>query len=909
MMDTGLVLFTSIAYLALLFAIAYVVDRTKERGNGSTLVYVLSIAVYCTSWTFYGSVGRATTSGLGFLPIYLGPTLACCLGWLVLRRILIVAKANRITSIADFIASRYGKNPVIAVLVTVIAVIGSVPYIALQLKAVSTSFSILVAAPNQLDSFLPLPPVLLDTALWSALLLAVFTILFGTRHLDASEHHRGMVAAIAFESVVKLATLTAVGLFAVFGLFGGFGDLFERALETPALEQLFHLDGIEHGANWAGMIFLALAAAICLPRQFQVWVIENRDLRHLDRALWGFPVYLFVINLFVLPIALAGLLTLPRGSDPDLFVLTVPLAGGASGLALAAFIGGLSAATGMVIVETVALSTMVSNDLIMPVLLRLKAMRIAQRADVTSLLLSIRRIAIIVIVMLGYLYMRQVGNAYALVAIGLVSFAAVAQFFPAILLGLFWPRANARGAIVGITGGFVVWLYTLLLPSFAQSGWLAQSFITDGLFGLWFLKPYALLGLDGLDPVTHSLFWSMLINIGGIVGISLSTRQSGLERAQAALFTESGALQGGAVRLWQGKAPLKELRALVGRFIGMERAEAAFADHLRRRRLDPAGPTADAELVRHAERLLAGAIGSASARVIIATVAEEQPLGLDDVMRILEETSQAIEYSRRLEEKSRELEAATNELRVANERLKELDRLKDDFVSTVSHELRTPLTSIRSFSEILHDHPELDDDQRRQFLGIVIKESERLTRLINELLDLAKIEAGGLDWQMARVDAAELVREAAQSIGQLFRDKGVVLELDLPDSPLPVDGDRDRLTQVLMNLLSNAVKFSPAGRGRVILAADRVGAQVEIVVSDNGPGIAARDQHVIFERFRQVGDTLTGKPQGTGLGLAISRMIVEHHRGRIRVVSGTPGEGATFRVTLPLQPAVIAAAP
>lgn len=907
-MDTGIVLFISIAYLALLFAIAYVVDRMRERGNGSTLVYVLSIAVYCTSWTFYGSVGRATTGGLGFLPIYLGPTLACCLGWLVLRRILIVAKANRITSIADFIASRYGKNPVIAGLVTVIAVIGSVPYIALQLKAVSTSFSILVAAPNQLDSFLPLPPVLLDTALWSALLLAVFTILFGTRHLDASEHHRGMVAAIAFESVVKLATLTAVGLFTVFVLFNGFGDLFERALETPALEKLFHLDGVQHGANWAGMIFLALAAAICLPRQFQVWVVENRDLRHLDRALWGFPLYLLAINLFVLPIALAGLMTLPRGSDPDLFVLTVPLAGGASGLALAAFIGGVSAATGMVIVETVALSTMVSNDLIMPVLLRLKAMRIAERTDVTSLLLSIRRIAIIVIVMLGYLYMRQVGNAYALVAIGLVSFAAVAQFFPAILLGLFWPRANARGALAGITGGFAVWLYTLLLPSFAQSGWLAQSFISEGLFGLWLLKPYALLGLDGLDPVTHSLFWSMLINIGGIVGISLSTRQSGLERAQAALFTESGALQGGAVRLWQGKAPLKELRALVGRFIGMGRAEMAFADHLRRRRMDPATPTADAELVRHAERLLAGAIGSASARVIVATVAEEQPLGLDDVMRILEETSQAIEYSRRLEEKSRELEAATNELRVANERLKELDRLKDDFVSTVSHELRTPLTSIRSFSEILHDHPDLDDAQRQQFLGIVIKESERLTRLINELLDLAKIESGRLDWQMARIDATELVREAAQSIGQLFRDKGVMLELDLPDGPLPVDADRDRLMQVLMNLLSNAVKFSPAQHGRVILAADRVGAQVEIVVSDNGPGISAQDQHVIFERFRQVGDTLTAKPQGTGLGLAISRMIIEHHRGRIRVVSGGQGEGATFRVTLPLRSEVIAAA-
>ena len=900
-MTSWFVILVSAAYLGLLFTIAYYGDRRADQGRsliGSSAVYALSIAVYCTSWTFYGSVGRASQTGIGFLPIYLGPTLTFCLGWLMLRKILRISKASRITSIADFIAARYGKNAWLAGLVAFIAVIGCIPYIALQLKAVSVSFTVLLHYP---DVALPAgaghPPVLQDTAFWAALILALFSILFGTRHIDTSEHHEGMVAAIAFESLAKLLSFIAVGLFVGVVLFGGFGDLFARAAADPALAALFRFDAAGSGFDWVALTVLAMAAVVCLPRQFQVIVVENVDERHLDRALWLFPLYLLAINLFVLPIALAGRLVLPAGIDPDTFVLTLPMAAAEPWLAVIAFIGGLSAATGMVIVESVALSTMVCNDLVMPMLLRWRRLGLAAQPDLSRLLLSVRRIAIALVLLLGFAYMRQVGERYALVSIGLVSFAAVAQFFPAILFGLFWRRANTLAAFAGIGGGFVVWVYTLLLPSFAQSGWLPASFSESGAFGIDLLRPQALFGLAGLDPITHSLFWSMLVNVGALLGVSLLTGQSVLERTQAALFVGASAGSDDP-RLWRGTARLADLQALVGRFLGQARADEAFSQHAQRRGIDLAALTVDGDLVLFAERLLAGAIGSASARVMVETVTEEQPLGLDEVMRILDEASQVIEYSRRLEEKSRELESATAELRQANARLQELDRLKDDFVSTVSHELRTPLTAIRSFSEILHDNPELDPAQRREFLRIVVKESERLSRLISQVLDLAKIEAGKVDWQLADVDLAEVARDAAAATSQLFRDKDARLELAAPDAMPVVTADRDRMMQVTVNLLSNAVKFCPDAGGRVRVSLAPTAQDVLLTVSDNGPGIDPRHHETVFERFHQVGDTLTGKPEGTGLGLAICRMIVEHLGGRIWVES-EPNKGARFCVRLP----------
>src|SRR6266496_6748416 len=471
-----LLLLAAAAYMALLFAIASFGDRRAAAGRSlidSSVVYALSLAVYCTSWTFYGSVGRAASRGLDFLPIYLGPTLVFCLGWVLLSRILRVSKAHRITSIADLLASRFGKSGAVAGLVTIIAVI------------------------------------------------------------------------------------------------------------------------------------------VCLPRQFQVMVVENVDPRHLDRALWLFPAYLIAINLFVVPIALAGLLSVPAGTDPDTLMLALPLGSGYGGLALLAFLGGLSAAASMVIVETVALSTMICNDLAVPMLLRLGWLG----PDTRPVLLGIRRAAIALVVLLGFAYVRIVRESYGLVSIGLVSFAAVAQFFPAIVLGLFWKRASRLGVLIGISAGFLVWGYTLLLPSFASAGWLPRELFEQGALGISVLRPSALFGLDGLDPVTHGLFWSMLLNIAGIIGVSLFVDQSALERSQAALFVDywrgAGHEEG---RLWRGTAQVADLVQLVGRFLGEALTREAFAAEARGRGRDPAALAADAETVRLAERLLAGAIGSAAAR-------------------------------------------------------------------------------------------------------------------------------------------------------------------------------------------------------------------------------------------------------------------------------------------------------
>src|SRR5215510_12556998 len=520
MLQGPVIILTSFAYLGLLFAIAYYADQRADAGRpaiASPYIYSLSLAVYATAWTFYGSVGRAAENGVGFLPIYIGPTLMIALWWVVMRKILRISKQNRITSLADFIASRYGKSALLGGIVTVIAVIGILPYISLQLKAVSNSFTILMHYPEIImPSEVGSAPMREDTALWVALILAAFTIAFGTRHLDASEHHRGMVAAIAFESLVKLLAFLAVGVFVTFGIFDGFGDVFARAAADPKLRAMMHpLEGVAGGyANWVWLTVLSMMAIMFLPRQFQMTVIENVDEKHLNKAIWLFPAYMLAINVFVLPIAFGGLLRFPNGSvDADTFVLTLPMAEKQELLALLVFIGGLSAATGMVIVETIALSTMVCNDLVMPVLLRLRRLRLNERPDLTGLLLAIRRGAIVLTLLLGYLYFKLAGEAYALVSIGLISFAAVAQFAPAALGGIFWRGGSRRGAFLGLAAGFSVWTYTLLLPALARSGWLPIGLLEHGPFGIALLKPLALFGLSGLDQITHAMIWSMLANI------------------------------------------------------------------------------------------------------------------------------------------------------------------------------------------------------------------------------------------------------------------------------------------------------------------------------------------------------------------------------------------------------------
>ena len=907
MLQDWVILIFSFLYLSLLFGIAYYGDKRADMGRSiiaNPYIYTLSIAVYCTAWTYYGSVGRAASTGIGFLPIYLGPTLMAATWWLVLRKMIRIAKQHRITSIADFIGSRYGKSTLLAGLVSVIVVIGIVPYISLQLKGISTAFEVARLYPDFVGAAHARPSAFwTDTSFYIAMMLAAFTILFGTRHIDATERHEGMVAAIAFESIVKLVAFLTIGGFVTFVVFAGPGDLFTRATESESLRKLMSFDALPGGYGaWLSLTFLSMMAIMFLPRQFQVAVVENVNEEHVKKASWLFPLYLFVINLFVLPIALGGNLLLAGSNvDPDTFVLTLPMREHAEVLTLFVFIGGLSAATGMVIVETIALSTMVCNDLVMPALLRIPALRLTERKDLSGLLLAIRRGAILVVLLLGYIYFALIGESYSLVTIGLVSFAAVAQFGPPILIGIYWKGAGRVGAATGLIAGFVVWAYTLLLPGFAQSGWMPVSFVENGPFGIALLKPYELFGLTGLDIYTHAVFWSMLVNIGGLVGVSLVTRQSPLEQVQATLFTDifRGTPSGDEAYYWGGTATVGELRALVARFLGEDNARRQFNAFARQRNitLDDHAHT-EAQLISYAERLLAGAIGAASARVMVSSIVKGEALSIESVMQILDETSQVLEYSRKLEQKSRELEDATAELRAANKRLEELDRLKDDFVSTVSHELRTPLTSIRAFSEILRNNIEMAPHERQQFLDIVVRETERLTRLINEVLDLAKMESGRMEWRIAPHDLRELISDALNSVSQLLKERQIDLHRDLPAQPAMASVDRDRLIQVLINLLSNAAKFTqPGGRVDVKLIHANDGLHVE--VTDSGPGIAPEHLDRVFDKFYQVGDPQGTRPKGTGLGLTICQRIVEHLSGRIWVES-EPGNGATFKVVLPV---------
>lgn len=905
MIEQKAILLLSFGYISLLFAIAFYGRKRAEIGKSiisNPYIYALSLAVYCTAWTYYGSVGAASRSGItGFLNIYIGPTLTMILGFPVIRKIIRISKANKITSIADFIASRYGKSSTIAGVVTIIAVIGIVPYMSVQIKAISTTYQLL-SSSSRPDAFTQVPPLFQDTALYVALFLAAFTVLFGARHLDATERHEGLVAAIAFESLVKLLAFLSVGLFVTYGIYNGFADLFEKSSVIPEIKKLFVMEMNASGfSGWYGGLFLSMLAIIFLPRQFQVIVVENVDEKHLNKAIWLFPLYLLLINIFVIPIAFAGLLSFTGEEfvDADFFALMLLLDEHHNALTLFVFIGGLSAATGMVIVETIALSTMICNDLVMPVLFRLSAFKLSQRNDLSSILLNIRRTAILLVLILGYLYFHFVVKYYTLVSIGLISFTAVAQFAPAIIGGIFWKGATRAGALSGLIAGFFIWLYTLMLPSLVQARFPLESFLTNGPFGIELLKPQQLFGLgaalEGFNQYAHTVFWSMFFNVGLFFGVSLFSKQNEVEKKQATLFVDvfKRSVEAEKSSFWRATASVGELRSILERFLGKEHTLEALETYARENHINLEQElTADAGLVSYTEKLLAGAIGSASAHAMVTSVVHEEPLGVHDIMSILDETQQIIIYSR-------ELESTTRDLAAANERLKELDHLKNEFISTVSHELRTPLTSVRALAEILHSNPNLDADRYRKFTGIIITESERLSRLINDVLNFQKIKSGKIQWEFSEADIGEIIKDSVVSTSQLLHDNHIDLKLALPEKNVHASVDRDRFMQVMINLLSNAVKFCNKDQGEIEIGLSGKQNSIRVYVKDNGIGIGPADQEIIFEEFKQIRDSSKRKPFGTGVGLTITKHIIEAHKGKIWVESEL-GKGAKFVFTIPI---------
>ncbi|MEM9434957.1 MAG: ATP-binding protein [Pseudomonadota bacterium] len=890
MVPFNTLIFVAIAYVALLFVIAAIADRRartrQSRWIRSPLTYTLSLSVYCTAWTFYGAVGNAARSGLEFLTIYLGPTLVFLGWWWILRKLVRIGRAERITSIADLISSRYGKSTSLAVLVTLLAVVGTTPYIALQLQSVTLSFAVFADAAAGGAGTPWQQAELNQTALYVAVGLALFTILFGTRNLDANERHHGVVTAIAIEAIVKLVALLCVGVFVVWGVSGGPNAMMMMIEVSPAATWQ------PEPGRWIGMTMLSAIAVICLPRMFQVLVVENADENHLAIASWAFPLYLLAMSLFVLPIAVVGLAIMPDGTNPDLFVLTIPLAQDQSGLAMLAFLGGFSSATSMVIVASIALSTMVSNHIVIPLWLNIRRDGAMVSGDVRDVVILSRRISIGVILGLGYLYFQISGGSGALSAIGLVSFVGVAQVFPALMGALFWRGASRFGALTGVATGFVVWGYTLFFPAI---GLFPDAMMAAGPLGLEALRPQALMGTGSLDPLVHAIFWSLFLNSALFVLVSLLSFPKPLERLQGASFVNVFDRSVGSSGWAGGQLETEDLLVMAQRLLGGREAQELFQTAARMQGKGGYLPDPTPEFVDTLERKLTGSVGAAAAHAMMSRVNGQAAITVEDLLAVADESAQMLEYSSALEAKSTELQQTARQLRLANEKLTLLSVQKDAFLSQVSHELRTPMTSIRSFSDFLMKGEMSPEDQRR-YSTIINDESIRLTRLLDDLLDLSVLESGSVQLNDQLEDLASLIDRAVSTVG-LPETGHLEIIRKTAGAPVILNTDTDRLTQVFINLISNAQKYCDAAEPKLEISWRVNGPNVEIDFVDNGSGIPDTKQNLIFEKFSRL--TNMSAAGSAGLGLAISREIIQRLGGSIGYLPGQGG--AAFRLVLPRQ--------
>ena len=874
-MSSFLVISIIIVYLAVIFYVAFWAEKnSKSKWVNNPYVYTLSLAVYCTAWTYYGSVGLAATSGLKFLTIYLGPIIIIPTWIILMRKIIRISKANKISSLADFISLRYGNDRFLGALVTVICVLAIVPYISLQLKAISETFNV-ITKHNITQSF-----ILNDTTFYIAILLALFAAFFGTQHTDATERHKGIITAVALESIIKLVFFIVIGVYVTFYLFNGPADIFEQASSLPGFEEQQTINGVEGGFNWFFMSLLSMIAIMLLPRQFQVTVVENERERYLKKVTWLFPLYLLLFNVFVIFIAWGGNIMFQNQEvDADLFTLMLPLNNNHEFLALLGFLGGFSAAISMVVISTLALSTMLSNNLIIPYGFLRKYSQ-GESVKNTESIKNIRRIAIFSLIIVAYFFYKSFTLDRSLVSIGLISFVIIAQLAPSFFGGLFWRRGSSKGAKYGIAIGFFISVYTLIIPYTIDSQSIATSFVNEGLFGINMLKPYELFGLQIFEPVPHAFFWSLFFN--GIVYLLISVNFLGSyrERNFAEMFVDSSkyaSLHENAY-VWKGEAYVRDIRKVLTRFLGENRTERALNLFYMKYNIDKTTQYADARLVNFSEKLLTGSIGSASSRILISSVVKEEEISLTEVLKILDETQKA---------------------KASNKELQERDKQKDEFLDTVAHELKTPITSIRALSEILLDDDEVDGDTKKQFLTSILSESERVSRLINNILDLEKLATGREKLDLNENSIKTTILKSIDAVKQLALKREIKIDAEKVSEAIAYY-DEDRIQQVIINLLSNAIKFSNEKNGEVVVSTYLNENKIKVYVEDNGKGIEKDDLNLIFNKFYQAKNQTILKPIGSGLGLAISKQIIESHKGKIWAENIEP-RGARLTFTLPLN--------
>lgn len=1079
----------TLLYLLLLFVIAYVGDTYKEKGKSlarNPFVYSLSLAVYCTAWTFYGSVGLFSHNGFEYIPIYIGATFAAFTYSFTLKKIIAVSKNHNTTSIADFISTRYGKSGFLAAIISAMLVFGLLPYIALQLKAITNTLNLLYFFGEQSRS-LKITDFYYDYAFYTAVILSIFGALFGARKLDVTERHEGMVLAIAFEAVVKLFAFLCVGIYVTYFVFTGYKDILGQGAIFAEIRHFYKIG--EYPAptyfQWANLILLSAIAVMLLPRQFHISVIENSGEENVKKAMFLFPLYLFLINFFVPAIAIGGRLLGLSPNEADIYVLKIPLMRGNELLSVIVFVGGFSAATGMLIVETVALSTMVINHIISPLIVKFKL-----RVDLSFLLIHLKRFCILSIMLLGYVYFKIVGETKILVDIGLMSFCAVLQLAPATFLGIFWDKTNKMGATAGIIAGFLVWFYTLFLPSLADALPILSDVAKYGLFGFAFLKPSALFYLEGIDIWSNTIFWSLFFNFIFTISFSIIFSQSRTERDITASFVYLGKKEEylPEIREHLSSPPsYQEYVDFLSKFMGKENATKVlnnFYNSLALKSQDILSSHQSFLLRNHVERALAAYVGGPTAKNIIdsflrihgtkiveifnifkdvseslkesketlavrvkeltllytslqrllSTINEKEILdiaieiidknfdmpacaivlmdkdgklrikrqsGLDEVLanNIVFDVSEATyvgqafenkvviaiediqlapfppkisslkdgfpvlslavapiivtgsplgvifllnnkkqffsehflsffqgianqiglslknaqlyaelgtlnkELENKVAERTIELKNKSQLLEEAYNNLKEVDKLKTQFLSTMSHELRTPLNSIIGYTQLILDGVEGDiTEGQREDLERIERNAKHLLQLINDILDLSKIEAGKMQLNISKVELKEAIKQSLAIVSPLIGEKRLTIIDNASEKDVYLLADIQRLEQIIINLLSNAIKFTDEGTITIdcsISVDDTNHHWATISVKDTGIGISTENLVKIFEAFKQVEDTSTRKHSGTGLGLSITKRLVEMHGGAIWVTSEL-GKGTTFYFTMPV---------
>lgn len=894
-MSLSIAIIVSLSYLTVLFGAAYYTEKStvwSKRLSDNSLVYALSLGVYCTAWTFYGSIGRAATSGLGFLGVYLGPTLLAPIWIMFLKKIIRISNYLRITSIADFASSRYGKSTMLGVLVSILNIMIVIPYISIQLKALDFSFKILVG--SEAAKKIAVLPFYADPTMMLVFVFGIFSIYFGTRKLDPSEKHPGLVSVVAFESIIKLMAFIIGAIAICYYIFDGVEDIYIQVSEQFDIQTYAYLnEQTTDYQSWFWIMILSAIAFILLPRQFHMAVVENNSVRHLKKASWLSPLYLFLITLFVFPIAFAGKIMLQNTVEPDTYLLNLPMTAGMHTIALIVFIGGLAAISGMIVISMISLSIMISNNIFLPILLRMGKEDTYFSKDLNSRLLQLRRLLILAVIIASYGFYKGFSTNYSIVSVGLISFAGIAQIAPMVFLGMYWKYANRKGAIAGFVVGVLIWGYTLPFANLLELGIIQNDVLQAGPFGISALRPTALLGLEGMQSIAHGAFWSLLFNIGIFVIVSMNTKRSPEEISQSDIFINPEKYYKSDhpfIGIVKRKAKVADLKKVLFSIIGKKKTEKLLGSVLFGHQEE-----VDEEVIDLVETTLAGSIGSASANIVLKYLVKEQEIDRKELIQLLDQTYQTYEYSKTLEAKKNELNETTQKLQAANIQLQELDKLKNEFISNVTHELRTPITSIRSLSDILQNY-EVSDAEKQKFLGIINEESERISALINQVLDLRKVEANP---QIER--STFIIRELIENVVLSFekiKDNRSIRIIGSDDQELHTD--KNKLKQVLVNLISNSIKFTDPDKGNIDINVSYHQDQVTISIKDNGIGIAKENLDLVFERFYQVKEDSENKKKGSGLGLSISKSIIENLDGKMWIES-EKDVGSIFYISLPLK--------